>query len=101
MNIYVSNLGFNAQDQDLKKIFNPYGEVTSAKVIMDKFSGKSKGFGFVDMSNDEAAKKAIAELDNTTVDGRSIKVVEARPREDRPSGNRDYNNERRFNKNRF
>jgi RNA recognition motif-containing protein len=101
MNIYVSNLGFNAQDQDLKKIFNPYGEVTSAKVIMDKFSGKSKGFGFVDMSNDEAAKKAIAELDNTTVDGRSIKVVEARPREDRPSGNRDYNNERSFNKNRF
>jgi RNA recognition motif-containing protein len=101
MNIYVSNLGFNAQDQDLKKIFTPYGEVTSAKVVMDKFSGRSKGFGFVYMPNDEAAKKAIVELDNSTVDGRSVKVVEARPREYRPSDNRDYNNERSFNKNRF
>jgi RNA recognition motif-containing protein len=101
MNIYVSNLGFNAQDQDLKKIFTPYGDVTSAKVIMDKFSGRSKGFGFVDMPDDTAAKKAIAELDNSTVDGRSVKVVEARPREDRPQGNRDFNNDRSFNKNQF
>jgi len=101
MNIYVSNLGFNAQDQDLKKIFAPYGEVTSAKVIMDKFSGRSKGFGFVDMPDDTAAKKAITELDNSTVDGRSVKVVEARPREERPASNRDYNNDRSFNKNRF
>ena len=101
MNIYVSNLGFNAQDQDLKKIFVPYGDVTSAKVIMDKFSGRSKGFGFVDMPDDTAAKKAIAELDNSTVDGRSVKVVEARPREDRPQGNRDFNNDRSFNKNQF
>jgi RNA recognition motif-containing protein len=68
---------------------------------MDKFSGRSKGFGFVDMPNDEAAKKAITELDNTTIDGRSVKVVEARPREDRPSTDRNFNNERSFNKNRF
>ena len=101
MNIYVSNLGFNAQDQDLKKIFASYGEVTSAKVIMDKFSGRSKGFGFVDMPDDIAAKKAITELDNSTVDGRSVKVVEARSREERPMSNRDYNNDRSFNKNRF
>jgi RNA recognition motif-containing protein len=101
MNIYVSNLDFNAQDQDLKKIFAPYGEVTSAKVIMDKFTGRSKGFGFVDMPDETAAKKAIAELDNGSVDGRSIKVVEARPREERSSGGRDFNNDRSFNKNRF
>ena len=84
MNIYVSNLSFNIQDEDLRGFFTPYGEVTSAKVIMDKFKGKSKGFGFVEMSDDAAAKKAIEELDNGTVDGRNIKVMEARPKEDRP-----------------
>ena|SRR5688572_10569466 len=84
MNIYVSNLGFNVQDEDLKGFFTPYGEVTSAKIINDKFTGKSRGFGFVEMSDDEAAKKAIAELDNGTVDGRNIKVMEARPKENKP-----------------
>ena len=86
MNIYVSNLGFNIQDDDLKGFFTPYGEVSSAKVINDKFTGKSRGFGFVEMPDDESAKKAIAELDNGFVDGRNMKVVEARPKEDRPSG---------------
>lgn len=85
MNIYVSNLSFNVQDEDLRSFFTPYGEVTSAKVINDKFTGKSKGFGFVEMSDNEAAKKAIAELDQATVEGRSIKVMEARPKEDRPA----------------
>jgi RNA recognition motif-containing protein len=85
MNIYVSNLSFNIQDEDLRGFFSPYGDVTSAKVITDKFTGRSKGFGFVEMSDDEAAKKAIAELDNGTVDGRNIKVMEARPREERPA----------------
>jgi RNA recognition motif-containing protein len=85
MNIYVSNLSFNVQDEDLKGFFTPYGEVTSAKVIMDKFTGKSKGFGFVEMSDDAAAKKAITELDNGVVDGRNVKVMEARPKEDRPA----------------
>jgi RNA recognition motif-containing protein len=84
MNIYVSNLSFNVQDEDLRGFFTPYGEVTSAKVIMDKFTGRSKGFGFVEMSDDAAAKKAIAELDNGMVDGRNVKVMEARPKEDRP-----------------
>ena len=85
MNIYVSNLGFNVKDEDLRAVFAPYGAVNSAKVIMDKVSGQSRGFGFVEMHDDAAAKKAIAELDNGTVDGRNIKVVEARPQEDRGS----------------
>ncbi len=86
MNIYVSNLSFNVQDEDLREFFTPYGEVTSAKIITDKVTGKSRGFGFVEMPDDEAAKKAIAELDNGTVDGRAIKVVEARPKENRGGG---------------
>ena len=86
MNIYVSNLSFDVQDEDLRGFFTPYGEVTSAKVIIDKFTNKSKGFGFVEMSDDAAARKAIAELDNGTVDGRNIRVSEARPKEDRPKG---------------
>ena len=84
MNIYVSNLSFNVQDEDLKDFFTEYGEVTSAKVITDKFSGKSRGFGFVEMSDNEAAKKAIAELDQATVEGRNIRVMEAKPKEEKP-----------------
>lgn len=85
MNIYVSNLGFNVQDEDLKEFFTPYGEVSSAKIIMDKATGRSKGFGFVEMPDDAAAKKAIEELNNGIVEGRNIKVMEARPKEERPS----------------
>src|SRR5690348_9150188 len=92
MNIYVSNLSFNVQDEDLRGFFTPYGEVTSAKVIMDKFTGKSKGFGFVEMSDDAAAKKAIAELDNGMVEGRNVKVMEARPKEDRPARSGGFRN---------
>ena len=107
MNIYVSNLSFNVTDEDLQDYFAEYGEVTSAKVIMDKFTGKSRGFAFVEMSDDEAAKKAIAELDGATVDGRTIGVSVAKPREDRGSssnkggggsfqrrGNNNYSNSR-------
>jgi RNA recognition motif-containing protein len=85
MNIYVSNLSFNVQDEDLREFFADYGEVTSAKVITDKFTGKSRGFGFVEMSDDASAQKAIAELDQATVEGRTIKVMEAKPKEDRPA----------------
>jgi RNA recognition motif-containing protein len=84
MNIFVSNLSFQVQDQDLLEIFAEYGEVSSAKVITDKFSGRSRGFGFVEMPSDEDAKKAIAELDQAEVDGRTISVAEAKPREQRP-----------------
>jgi RNA recognition motif-containing protein len=86
MNIYVSNLSFNVTDDDLEGFFAEYGEVSSARVITDKFTGKSRGFGFVEMPNDEAARKAITELDGGRVEGREIKVAEARPREER-SGN--------------
>ncbi len=77
MNIYVSNLSFNVQDEGAKGILCTYGEVTSAKVINDKETGQSRGFGFVEMPDDAAAKKAIAELDQATVEGRSIRVTEA------------------------
>lgn len=85
MNIYVSNLSFNVQDEELREFFSTYGEVSSAKVINDKFTGQSRGFGFVEMPDDEAAQKAIAGLDQATVEGRTIKVSEAKPREDRPA----------------
>src|SRR5258706_16342979 len=86
MNIYVSNLSFNVRDEDLQEYFAEYGEVSSAKVIMDKFTNKSRGFAFVEMPSDEAAKKAIQELDGAAVDGRTISVSVARPREERGGG---------------
>ncbi len=85
MNIYVSNLPFAVVDEDLRSYFAEYGEVISAKVIMDKYTNRSKGFGFVEMSDDAAGQKAIAELDCATVEGRSIKVNIAKPREERPA----------------
>jgi RNA recognition motif-containing protein len=90
MNIYVSNLGFNVSDEDLKQLFTSYGEVTSAKVITDRMTRQSRGFGFVEMSDDTAAKRAIEELDGTTADGRTIKAVEAKPREERPRSNNSW-----------
>ena|ERR1700712_5374492 len=86
MNIYVSNLSFNVTDEDLNEYFAEYGEVSSAKVILDKFTQKSRGFAFVEMSDDEAAKKSIAELDGASVDGRTINVSVAKPREERSNG---------------
>lgn len=88
MNIFVSNLSFNTKEENLRSLFSPYGEVTLAKIIADKFTGQSKGFGFVEMTLDEAALKAIAELDNGIVDGRALKVAEAKPKEDRPVSKR-------------
>jgi RNA recognition motif-containing protein len=85
MNIYVSNLSFNVQDEDLRGFFAEYGEVSSAKVILDRESGRSRGFGFVEMSDNAAAQTAISELDGATVEGRNIKVMEAKPKEDRPA----------------
>ena len=81
--IYVGNLPFQTTDEDLKSTFGAFGEVTSANVIMDKFSGKSRGFGFVEMSADDAADKAVAELNGTDLGGRKIVVNEARPQEKR------------------
>jgi RNA recognition motif-containing protein len=90
MNIYVSNLSFNIQDEELKQFFAPYGEVTSAQIINDRETGRSRGFGFVEMSDDEASRKAIAELNGTSVDNRTITVSEAKPRESKPRNNRNW-----------
>jgi RNA recognition motif-containing protein len=84
MNIYISNLSFDVNDNDLRELFEEYGEVSSAKVITDKFSGKSRGFGFVEMANDEEGQKAIEELNQAEYDGKTINVSVAKPRENRP-----------------
>jgi len=81
MNIYVSNLGFQVGDEDLKGFFATYGEVTSAKVILDRETNRSRGFGFVEMPNDAEGQEAINKLNGTTVDGRAISVNVARPKE--------------------
>ncbi len=87
MNIFAAKLSFDTQSEDLREAFEEFGEVSSASVITDKFTGKSKGFGFVEMPNDEEAKKAINEMNDSTLDGRTIVVKKAEPREDRgPSG---------------
>ena len=84
MNIYAGNLSWNLKDQDLQNLFAAHGEVSSAKIVTDKFTGRSKGFGFVEMSSDDEAKKAVDELNGKELDGRAINVSEARPREERP-----------------
>jgi len=80
--LYVGNLPYSVNDQKLNEIFSAVGEVVSAKVITDYDSGRSKGFGFVEMANDGDASKAISQLDGKDFDGRAIKVNEARPKED-------------------
>ena len=93
MNLYISNLSYNISDADLRQLFADYGEITSAKVIMDRETGRSRGFGFVELSDDELAKKAIEELNQASYDGKVINITEARPREDRGGwGGRFYNN---------
>jgi RNA recognition motif-containing protein len=85
MKIYVGNLPWSIKDNDLNEMFAAYGDVSSASVIMDKFSGRSKGFGFVEMANDGDAEVAIKALNEKEVGGRNLRVNEARPREDRPA----------------
>lgn len=80
MNIYVGNISWNLKDQDLSNLFASYGEVTSAKIVTDKFTNRSKGFGFVEMADDASAQAAIAALNGTEVDGRNIVVNESRPK---------------------
>ena len=86
MNIYVSNLSFNVQDEDLKGFFEDYGEVTSARVITDKFTQRSKGFGFVEMENDAEAQAAITALYDSEVMGRKIIVNESQPKQQGSGG---------------
>jgi|WetSurMetagenome_2_1015567.scaffolds.fasta_scaffold201608_2 RNA recognition motif-containing protein len=82
MNIYVSNLSYNTSSESLQELFTKYGEVTSANVITDRETGKSRGFGFVEMTNDEDAQKAIDELNETDFEGKTINVNVARPKKE-------------------
>jgi RNA recognition motif-containing protein len=86
MNIYVGNLSYQVTSDELRKAFEQFGEVSSANVVTDKFTGQSKGFGFVEMSNQSNGESAIKQLDGTDLKGRSIRVNEARPRSEGPSG---------------
>ncbi len=83
--MYVSNLGFQVTNEELKSLFSKFGEVTSAKVVMDRETGRSRGFGFVEMP-DKAAEAAMRDLQGSQVDGRSISISEARPKTDNRSG---------------
>lgn len=80
MNIYVGNLNYRVREADLQQVMEDYGAVSSVKVIMDRETGKSKGFGFVEMENDSEASKAIAELNGAEFEGRAMVVKEARPK---------------------
>ena len=83
MNIYVGSLHYDLSEDELKEIFESYGEVNSVRIITDKFTGRSKGFGFVEMTDSEAANKAIQELNESEVKGRTIRVNESIERKDR------------------
>lgn len=84
MNIYVGNLSYSMTDDELRNVFEEYGEVSSVNIITDKYTGKSKGFGFVEMSDNAQADEAIKALNEAEIKGRNIKVNQARQREDRP-----------------
>ena len=93
MNIYITGLNYSINDADLNDLFAEYGEITSAKVIMDRETGRSRGFGFVEMPNDAEGQKAIDTLNGTELEQKVISVSVARPREERPRNN-GYNSRR-------
>lgn len=90
MNIYVGNLSYSVTEDELREMFARFGEVTSVNLITDKYSGQSKGFGFVEMAVQAEAEAAIKALDGNSVKGRNIRVNEARPRSERPRGRGRY-----------
>jgi RNA recognition motif-containing protein len=95
--LYVGNLSYETTDSDLQNLFEPHGAVRSAQVIMDRETGRSKGFGFVEMGSDQEAQVAISALNGQEVTGRALKVNEARPREERSSrGNGSFSGSRRY-----
>ena len=87
MNIYVGNLNYNLSEDELRDIFSEFGEVGSAKIITDKYTGKSKGFGFVEMDNDDEAQEAIDNLNDREINGRNLRVNQARERSENPRRN--------------
>lgn len=92
MKVYVGNLPWKIDDNALKELFTSYGDVEEANVIIDKFSRRSKGFGFVTFTDDEAAKKAISEMNEKEIEGRKLTVNEAKPREENDRPKRDFGN---------
>jgi RNA recognition motif-containing protein len=90
MNIYVGNLSYSTTDDDLREAFAAHGAVESARVIMDRETQQSRGFGFVEMASDDEARAAIEAMDGADLGGRNLKVNEARPRENRGGGGRRY-----------
>jgi len=90
MNIYIGNLPYNVTEEELREAFSEFGEVSSVNVIMDKYSGQSKGFGFVEMENNSEAEEAIKALNESSLKGRNIKVNQAKPRDKRPQGRSRY-----------
>jgi RNA recognition motif-containing protein len=86
MNIYVGNLSYQTDDRELEDLFAPHGDITSARVITDRETGRSKGFGFVEMPDRAQAEAAIEALNGNEIDGRELRINEAKPREDRPRG---------------
>lgn len=84
MNLYVSNLAYSVTDDELRSEFAAFGNVTTARVVMDRETGRSRGFGFVDMPDDSEARLAMSSLEGNNLAGRALKIVEARPKEERP-----------------
>lgn len=105
MNIFVGNLAFKVTEEELKALFAQFGEVKSAKVIKDKFTGESRGFGFIEMASASEAEQAISNLNGMDLEGRKLRVNEANPREERPRsprmGGRDNRSEGRGGNNRY
>ncbi|MCU0848473.1 MAG: RNA-binding protein [Spirochaetes bacterium] len=90
MNIYVGNLSYKMTDEDLEKLFKAFGSVSESKIVIDRETGRSKGFGFVEMPNQSEGDEAIKELDGKEIEGRNIKVNVAKPKEDRPRRTQRY-----------
>ena len=86
MDIYVGNMGYSSTEESVRALFEAHGEVTSVRIITDRETGRPRGFGFVEMPNADEAQAAIAAIDGKDLDGRSLKVNEARPKGDRPGG---------------
>ncbi len=84
--LYVGNLAFSVTDDELQQAFTSFGNVLSARVVMDRMTGRSKGFGFVEIEDDSQADEAISKMDGQTIGGRPVRVSEAKPQEDRPRG---------------
>ncbi|KRP06703.1 MAG: RNA-binding protein [Sphingobacteriales bacterium BACL12 MAG-120802-bin5] len=96
MNIFVAKLSYNTNEDTLRTRFEQFGEVSSAKIIYDKIENRSKGFGFVEMPNDDEARNAIDGLNDTEMDGRTIVVKESQPRDNNRGGGSGYGDRRRF-----